>query len=106
KNVRLSLQTLDLLSFPQDGIKVFLNRSNTNGGIKSGEIERALETKIRFDLPSDRAVPLGVNRGNPVVLGATRSDFAKAIRHLLVQLLSEGKTSRRAKRRLFAKAKA
>jgi pilus assembly protein CpaE len=107
KNVRLGLQTLDLLSFPQDRIKVVLNRSNSNVGIKRGEVERALETKIRFDLPSDRAVPLGVNRGNPVVLGAEGSDFAKALRQIAVQLLSNDKgTAPKQKRRLFAKAKA
>src|SRR5689334_10059068 len=75
KNVRLGLQTLELLSFPHDRVKLVLNRSNSNVGIKRAEVERALETKISFDLPSDRAVPLGVNRGNPVVLGAAGSDF-------------------------------
>jgi len=86
-------------------VKLVLNRSNSNVGIKRAEVERALETKISFDLPSDRAVPLGVNRGNPVVLGAAGSDFAKAVRRVTAQLLSKGKSARR-KRRLFAKAKA
>jgi pilus assembly protein CpaE len=104
KNVRLGLQTLDLLSFPPDRIKVVLNRANSNVGIKRGEVERALETKIRFDLPSDRAVPLGVNRGNPVVLGAEGSDFAKALRQVAVQLLSNETTTRK-RRRLFSRAK-
>jgi pilus assembly protein CpaE len=110
KNVRLGLQTLELLSFPPDRIKVVLNRANSNVGIKRTEIERALETKIRFDLPSDRAVPLGVNRGNPVILGAEGSDFAKALRHIANELLaSEGPQQRRPaqqKRRLFSRAKA
>jgi pilus assembly protein CpaE len=106
KNVRLGLQTLDLLSFPPDRIKVVLNRSNSNVGIKRGEVERALETKIRFDLPSDRAVPLGVNRGNPVVLGAEGSDFAKALRQVAAQLLSNETTVSRPRRRLFSRARA
>jgi pilus assembly protein CpaE len=106
KNVRLGLQTLDLLSFPQDRIKVVLNRSNSNVGIKRGEVERALETKIRFDLPSDRAVPLGVNRGNPVVLGAEGSDFAKALRQVAVQLLSNSEGGgKKQRRRLFSRQK-
>src|SRR5947207_6363080 len=106
KNVRLGLQTLDLLSFPPDRIKVVLNRSNSNVGIKRGEVERALETKIRFDLPSDRAVPLGVNRGNPVILGAEGSDFAKALRQVARELLSnETAAAARPRRRLFAKAR-
>lgn len=97
KNVRLSLQTLELLSFPSDRIAVVLNRANTNVGIQRAEVERALETKIRADLPSDRAVPLGVNRGKPVVLNDPGSDFAKAIAELAKGLVvAAGKTKKKA----------
>ena len=67
KNVRLSLQTLELLSFPPERVRVVLNRANSNVGMKKGEVEAALEAKIRFEVPSDRAVPLAVNRGEPAV---------------------------------------
>ena len=97
KNVRLSLQTLELLSFPSERIGVVLNRANTNVGIQRAEVERALETKIRADLPSDRAVPLGVNRGKPVVLNDPGSDFAKAIAELAKGLVaSAGKSKKKA----------
>jgi pilus assembly protein CpaE len=89
KNVRLSLQTLELLSFPSERVGVVLNRANTNVGIQRAEVERALETKIRADLPSDRAVPLGVNRGKPVVLNDPGADFSKAIADLARSLLVE-----------------
>jgi pilus assembly protein CpaE len=89
KNVRLSLQTLELLSFPSERVGVVLNRSNTNVGIQRNEVERALETKIRADLPSDRAVPLGVNRGKPVALNDPGSDFAKAIHELAKTIAAE-----------------
>jgi pilus assembly protein CpaE len=82
KNVRLSLQTLDLLSFPQDRVRIVLNRANSNVGIKRGEIESALDTKVTFELPSDRAVTVAVNRGNPVVLGDPGADFAKSVRKI------------------------
>jgi pilus assembly protein CpaE len=104
KNVRLGLQTLDLLSFPADRIKIVLNRANSNVGIKRAEIERALEVTIRFDLPSDRAVPIGVNRGNPVVLGAEGADFSKALRRIADELLADG-APRKQRRRLFTRAK-
>lgn len=90
KNVRLSLQTLELLSFPAERIRVVLNRANSNVGIKRVEVERALETKIRADLPSDRAVPLSVNRGRPVVLADPGADFAKAILELAKELVAQG----------------
>ena len=70
KNVRLSLQTLELLSFPHERIRVVLNRANTQGRHEAAaRSRRRSSTKVRFELPSDRAVPLAVNRGTPVVLG-------------------------------------
>src|SRR5215204_3974499 len=41
KNVRLSLQTLDLLSFPSERVSILLNRPNPNAGLKRKEIEAA-----------------------------------------------------------------
>ena len=67
KNVRLSLQTLELLSFPASRIRFVLNRANSKVGMKKNEVEGALDVKIGFEVPSDRAVPLGVNRGAPPV---------------------------------------
>jgi pilus assembly protein CpaE len=87
KNVRLSIQTLELLSFPPDRIKVVLNRANSNVGMKRNEVEAALETKVRFEIPSDRAVPLAVNRGNPAVLQDAGCDFSRGIRDMAKGLL-------------------
>jgi pilus assembly protein CpaE len=82
KNVRLSLQTLELLSYPPERIKVLLNRANTNVGMKRGEVEAALEQAVRFEIPSDRAVPLAVNRGNPAVVSDPKADFSRAVREM------------------------
>ena len=80
KNVRLSMQTLELLSFPASRIRFVLNRANSKVGMKKSEVEGALDVKIGFEVPSDRAVPIGVNRGAPPAIADTGSDFAKAIR--------------------------
>jgi pilus assembly protein CpaE len=82
KNVRLSLQTLELLAFPTNRIRVVLNRANTKVGMKRSEVEGALDIKVRFEVPSDRAVPIAVNRGNPAVLAESGTDFSKAIREM------------------------
>jgi pilus assembly protein CpaE len=87
KNVRLSLQTLQLLSFPNERVRVILNRANSNVGMKRGEVEAALEAKIRFEVPSDRAVPLAVNRSNPAVLSDPKADFSRALREMAKSLL-------------------
>ena len=99
KNVRLSLQTLELLSFPSARIRYLLNRANSKVGMKKSEVEGALEIKIGFEVPSDRAVPLGVNRGAPPVVADTGSDFAKAIREVAKSLLADGQPK---KKRMFS----
>jgi pilus assembly protein CpaE len=79
KNVRLALSTLEMLSFPQQRIRVVLNRANSKVGMKQREVEAALEQEVRYEVPSDRAVPLSVNKGVPAVLAEPGSDFARAI---------------------------
>ncbi len=82
KNVKLSLQTLEMLSFPRDRIRIVLNRANSKVGMKPGDVEEALGMKIRHQIPSDRAVPLSVNRGKPVVLDDPDADFSRALSEL------------------------
>jgi pilus assembly protein CpaE len=79
KNVRLALGTLEMLSFPQSRVRIVLNRANTKVGMKQREVEAALEQKVRYEVPSDRAVPVSVNKGAPAVLSESGSDFARAI---------------------------
>jgi pilus assembly protein CpaE len=100
KNVRLALQTLELLSFPAKRIGVVLNRANTKVGMKKSEVEAALETKVRFEVPSDRAVPMAVNRGNPAVLTESGSGFSKAVREI-ARTLVPADAPKGPKRRLF-----
>ena len=82
KNVKLSLQTLEMLSFPRDRIRIVLNRANSKVGMKPGDVEEALGMKIRHQIPSDRAVPLSVTRGRPVVLDDPDADFSRALSEL------------------------
>jgi pilus assembly protein CpaE len=99
KNVRISLQTLELLSFPQTRIRFLLNRANSKVGMKKKEVEGALGVRIEFEVPSDRAVPLAVNRGAPAVIADPGAEFSKAIRTMTKQLLAPSHETR--KRRLL-----
>ncbi len=83
KNVRLALQTLELLSFPTSRIRYVMNRVNANLGLKTREVEEGLKVKIACELPMDRRVQVCVNRGEPIVLAEPRADFAKAIASLV-----------------------
>jgi pilus assembly protein CpaE len=79
KNVRLALETLELLSFPDAKTRVVLNRAGEQGGLSAEEVERALAHPVEFVLPFDAAVPRGVNRGTPAVLDSARGAFATAL---------------------------
>ncbi len=101
KNVRLALQTFEMLSFPTGRIRIVLNRANTKVGMNQREVEAALELKVRFEIPSDRAVPLSVNRGNPTVLAEAGSDFSKALREMAKAMLPP-EPKKQGRRRMFA----
>jgi pilus assembly protein CpaE len=79
KNVRLALGTLEMLSFPPARIRIVLNRANSKVGMKQREVEAALEKKVHYEIPSDRVVPITVNKGQPAVLAEPGSDFSRAI---------------------------
>src|ERR671919_49168 len=104
KNVRLSLQTLELLAFPQNRIRVVLNRANSKVGMKPGEVEGALDVKVRFELPSDGKVPLAVNRGTPLVLADDKADFSRSVRGMAKALLPVEAAKAGQKRKLFSRA--
>jgi pilus assembly protein CpaE len=106
KNIRLSLQTLELLSFPQTRIRFLLNRANSNVGLKRREVEAALGVKIGIEVPSERAVPLSVNRGHPAVLSDPGCDFARAIKELGATLFPAAPKKAGARRALAALARA
>jgi pilus assembly protein CpaE len=101
KNVRLSLQTLELLSFPTSRIRFVLNRSNSKVGMSKREVEGALDMTVSFEVPSDRAVPLAVNRGNPAVLADGGADFSSAIKKMAKAIVTPEKP-KKARRGLFA----
>ncbi len=88
KNLKISLQILDQLKFPEDNIFVILNRADSKVGITLGEIEQTIQRKIDVAIPSDRIVPISVNKGIPVILDVPRSSVAKSI-YKLIRLVSE-----------------
>ena len=95
KNVRLGMQTLELLSFPRERIRVVLNRANDKVGIKQRQVEEALETEVWKSVPVDRAVPLSVNRGVPVVVADPGCDFSRGVQELAKALFPAKERERR-----------
>jgi pilus assembly protein CpaE len=110
KNVRLALQTLELLSFPASRIEYVMNRSSANVGLKVREVEDGLKVKVGHELPLDRTVQVCVNRGDAPVLAEPRSEFSRGLMALAKQVApkpapNSSATQAKRKRSLsFAKA--
>ena len=99
KNVRLALQTLELLSFPGSRIEYVMNRASANVGLKTREVEEGLKVKVGHELPMDRNVQVCVNRGEPAVLADPRSEFARGVATLTKQIAPKTAPARQAKQR-------
>ncbi len=83
KNLKIALQILEQLNFPKDNIWIVLNRADSKVGITLGEIEETIQRKIDVTIPSDRIVPISVNKGIPVILDVPRSPVVKSIKKLI-----------------------
>ncbi len=93
KNVKLTMQTLDLLHYPKERRHLLLNRSGSKVGLKPQEVERALGMKVEFEVPVDREVAVSVNRGVPLVLSNPRSGVGKALQEMADKLVPQRTTS-------------
>lgn len=82
KNLKVGIQTLDLLSVAGSKLRLVLNRANARVHLDVGDVERALGVGADFRIPSDISVPQAVNRGVPVVVDRPRSAAALALREL------------------------
>jgi pilus assembly protein CpaE len=91
KNLKLSLQTLELLGFGRDRIRLILNRADSKVGLRVQEVEKTLGTRIDVSVPSSREVPLSINRGTPLILEDPRSPVVAQILRL-VEIIGAGQT--------------
>lgn len=80
KNLKLSLETLELLNYPKEKWRVVLNRADSKVGLDVGEVAKTLHLTIAAQIPSSRAVPASINRGVPIALDEPQHAVSQAIR--------------------------
>jgi pilus assembly protein CpaE len=85
KNLKLTLETMDLLNYPRDRWRIVMNRSDSKVGLSINEVEKTLRTTISVQIPSSRDVPAAINRGVPIVLDDPRHPVSVAIRNFSEQ---------------------
>ena len=99
KNIRLALQTLDLLGFPVERVSLVANRSGMAGGASVAEIADTIGRPIRFIVPEDPIVPSSINSGVPAVISKPKSRFAAAVKSIVIDVMqAEALTPERARR--------
>lgn len=79
KNLKLTLETLDLIGFSRDKVKIVLNRSDSKVGLALSEVEKTLKAPIVAQIPSSRDVPASTNRGVALVSDDPKHPVSLAI---------------------------
>jgi pilus assembly protein CpaE len=80
KNLKLTLETLDLLNYPRERWRIVLNRADSKVGLSLAEVEKTLKVPIAAQIPSSRDVPASINRGVPIVHDNSGHPVSAAVR--------------------------
>jgi len=106
-NSLIALETLQQLSYPEARIRLMLNVTSMDDGVRPSKIEEVLGRQFFWLIPYDRQLRLGGQIGKPVVTTHRDSRGAQSIIQLARALMGVGpKTSARpasSLRRLFGK---
>jgi len=101
KNLRITLDMLDLLSYPRQIRSVVLNRSDSKVGLSLDDVDRVVRWPISAHIPSSRDVPISINKGTPIVLASPGHPVSQAIARFAQQRVladAEGEPAARSAR--------
>ena len=87
KNLRLTLDTLDLLGSPPESRVVVLNRSDAKVGLRPEDVVTSIKQDIAVMVPSSVDVPASVNRGVAILLDEPKHPVSVAMRQLVDQYI-------------------
>jgi pilus assembly protein CpaE len=79
KNVKIAVETLDLLNFPKNQRHLILNRADDKVGLSSDKVESTLGMSIAASVPTSPQVASSTNAGEPIVASLPRHPVSKAI---------------------------
>jgi pilus assembly protein CpaE len=105
KNTKLGLETLDLMGFPPQNVKLVLNRARSRVGISDDEVVAIMGREPDVFVPSDRDIPRAVNEGKPILIAKPQAEASVAYRQLAASYLlgDTSEPSVRGLRKLFGK---
>jgi pilus assembly protein CpaE len=82
KNTKLGFETLELMGYDPQRVRLVLNRADSRVGISRDEVVSIVGRAPDILVPSDRDIPLSINEGTPIVLARGKSEAARAFRAL------------------------
>ncbi len=88
KNVKIAVETLDLLNIPAAKRHLILNRADDKVGLSAEKVESTLGMKIRRSIPTSPQVANSTNSGEPIVAALPRHPVSQAIASLATDLTS------------------
>ena len=89
KDTKLGLETLDLMGYDRESIRLVLNRADSHVGIGQDDVRAILGRDPDLLVPSERDITRSVTKGTPIISMAPRSDAAKAFRTLASMYLEK-----------------
>jgi pilus assembly protein CpaE len=106
KNTKLGLETLELMGYETQRVRLVLNRADSSVGITHNDVLSILGRPPDVLVPSHRDVTRSVNEGTPIVLSHRRAEAAKAFRALaeLYASARSGAAGKPPKRSLLARS--
>ena len=109
KNTKLGFETLALMDYPDDKVRLVLNRADSKVGIAAEDVVAIMGRAPSILVPSDRNVTRSINEGEPITVSSRRSDAARAFHALAALYASADKTTSpptasKPRRRLFARS--
>ncbi len=101
KNLRVTLDTFELLDYRREARTVVLNRADSKVGLSTSDIEKVLRVPISGFIPSSRDVPISANHGVPLMVSHPNHPVSTAIKELARKRLVADPT--RTKRGIFSR---
>ena len=82
KNVKIAVETLDLLNFPKARRRLVLNRADDKVGLSAEEVEGTLAMKIDAAIPTSSQVANATNSGEPITSAIPKHPVSQAVMSL------------------------
>ncbi|MGA9747036.1 MAG: AAA family ATPase [Nocardioides sp.] len=79
KNVKIAVETLDLLNFPKPRRHLVLNRADDKVGLSADEVESTLSMQIEVAIPTSSQVANATNAGEPITSAIPKHPVSQTV---------------------------